>query len=100
MPLPNLTPETQCTAKCKRTGKRCLRLKAWGCQTCMVHGARRQESILRGADHPQYRHGKETKEARSHRHETSKRLHNLVDLGNAIGLFRPPVKLRGRKPRL
>ncbi len=98
MPLPNLNPETQCNAKCKRTGKRCLRLRAWGCKTCMVHGARRPDSILRGANHPQYRHGRETLVARAERHEASTRLHHLVDLGNSIGLFVPGTKLKGRRP--
>lgn len=66
----------------------------------MVHGARRPESILRGENHPQYRHGGETKEAKDNRREASKRLHDLVDIGNAIGMFQPFAKLRGRKPTM
>ena len=99
MPLPNLTPELQCKAICRRNGKRCQNFKAWGQPVCRYHGARPPESILRGANHPQYRHGKETKEARAERHATSKRLHQLIDLGNAIGMFRPGTKLRGRRPK-
>lgn len=98
MPLPNLTPELQCKAMCRRNGKRCQNFKAWGQTVCRYHGARPPESILRGANHPQYRHGKETKEARAERHAASKRLHELVDLGNAIGMFLPKAKLRGRRP--
>lgn len=98
MPLPNLTLENQCQAISRRTGDRCMNLKAWGCVTCRYHGARPPGSVLRGNDHPQYKHGKETQEAKAHRREASKQLHKLVDLGNAIGMFQPGTKLRGRKP--
>lgn len=98
MPLPNLIPELQCKAICRRNGKRCQNLKAWGQPVCRYHGARPPESILRGANHPQYSHGKETQEAKAHRRNASKRLHELVDLGNAIGMFEPGTKLRGRRP--
>jgi hypothetical protein len=37
--------------------------------------------------------------AREERRETSIRLHELLDLGNAIGMFQPETKLRGRKPK-
>ena len=99
MTLPNLTPENHCLAISRRTGEQCKNFKAWGCPTrCRYHGARRPETILRDANHPQYRHGQETKEAKADRREASKQLHKLVDLGNAIGMFQPGTKLRGRKP--
>ena len=100
MPLANLTPEKQCQAISHRTGERCKNFKAWGCPTrCRYHGARRPETILRGANHPQFRHGNETKEAKNQRQKSSRRLHELVDLGNAIGMFQARTKLRGRKPK-
>lgn len=101
MPLPNLTPENQCQAISRRTGKRCLNFKCihWSQEVCRYHGARPPESILRGANHPQYRHGKETKTAKANRREASKQLHELVNLGNAIEMFLPGTKLRGRKPK-
>lgn len=99
MPLPNLTPENQCQAISRRTGERCKNFKAWEQSVCRYHGARRPETILRGVNHPQYRHGEETKEAKAHRRNASMRLHELVDLGNAIGLFQPGTKLRGRRPK-
>lgn len=98
MPLPNLTPENQCKAISRRTGERCQNFKTWGQPVCRYHGARPPESFLRGTNHPQYRHGNETKEAKAHRRESNKRLHELVDLGNAIGMFQPGTKILGRRP--
>lgn len=97
--LPHIKTNRQCTAKAKSTQTRCLNPAAYGCKTCRVHGARRPESINRGKDHPNYKHGKLTQEMRDNRREASKRLHELVDLGNAIQMFFPQTKLRGRRPR-
>lgn len=66
---------------------------------CRYHGARHPETILKGANHPQYRHGNETIEARKRRREMSIHLLELLDLGNTIGMFQPGTKLRGRKPK-
>lgn len=99
MPLPNLTPDLQCQAISRRTGNPCQNFKAWGQSVCRYHGARPIETILRDANHPQYRHGQETKVAKANRRNASKRLHELVDLGNAIGMFQPGTKLRGRRPK-
>lgn len=64
---------------------------------CRYHGARKPETIMRGVNHPQYRHGEETLEAKA---ERSLRLSELRDLeaimfewGVASG-----AKWRGRKP--
>jgi hypothetical protein len=54
----------QCTARSKRTGLPCNNPAAHGCRTCRVHGARRQETIKKGKDHPQFTFGNETRERR------------------------------------
>lgn len=56
--------DKQCTARAKSTGLRCLNPAAYGCRTCRVHGARKQKSIKRGKNHPNYLHGMETLKAK------------------------------------
>ena len=59
MPLSNI--KTQCTAIARSTGNRCLNPKVGICRTCKNHGGRK--NILVGTQHPNYRHGFDTKEA-------------------------------------
>lgn len=99
MPLPYLPETKRCTAKAKSTQQRCMNPAAHGCRTCRLHGARRPEAIRRGTNHPQYKDGNHTIEVKSARQVAIKRLHDLCDLGNQIGLFAEEVKLRGRKPK-
>ena len=99
MPLPHLTEPKRCTAKAKSKQSRCNNPAAYGCKTCRMHGARKPETIRRGADHPQYVHGRETTEAKSARQAAVKRIHDLCDLGNEVNLFGSPVKLRGPRPK-
>ena len=61
MPLPNLN--RQCVVRARSTGVRCLNPAAFGCRSCRLHGARGPDTIRRGRDHPNYRHGWRTKEA-------------------------------------
>ena len=76
----------RCTARCKSRGlDRCRNPAAFGCNTCRFHGARRPETIKRGADHPQFVHGRETQQRRQARQEASIRLRHLEDL---MHLFR------------
>ena len=49
----------QCTARARTTGNRCLNPAAFGCKTCRYHGARRQNTIKTGKNHPNFRHGRE-----------------------------------------
>lgn len=66
MPLPSvLNGAKQCTAKSKRTKLPCNNPAAHGCKTCRVHGARRQETIRKGKNHPQFTFGTETREIRA-----------------------------------
>ena len=67
-------PDKQCTAQAKSTGLRCLNPAAYGCRTCRVHGARKQNSIKRGNSHPNYLHGMETLDAKRLRREAFSQL--------------------------
>ena len=69
MPLPSVSKHqaSQCTARAKSTKYRCLNPAAYGCRTCRLHGAHKPNSIKRGKDHPNYRHGIETLERKRQR---------------------------------
>jgi hypothetical protein len=59
--------------------------------------AKNPEAIKRGANHPQYRHGQETLEAKAERSQRLGELRELEALSFALGLASGP-KWRGRKP--
>ena len=69
MPLPNVRSGTasQCEARSRSADRRCLNPAAFGMRTCRYHGARRVNTVLHGTDHPQYKHGLETKDAKAKR---------------------------------
>ncbi len=98
MPLPNVatgrTP--QCKAWSKRSLERCRNPAAYGMPVCRFHGARRPDAVLRGPRHPQYRHGRETLEARRGRVEAMTRIRVLADLGVAGGFL--TKRISGRRP--
>jgi hypothetical protein len=98
MPLPNVasgrTP--QCRARSKRSLERCKNPAAYGMPVCRFHGARRPDAVLRGLRHPQYRHGRETLEARRGRMEAMSRIRDLVELGIRGGFLKRRVP--GRRP--
>jgi len=100
MPLPCIQNGTapRCQGRSKRTGLPCLNPAAFGCKTCRVHGAHRSRNAAKGEAHYNYQHGGFTKESRTEQSRKSAELHQLVDLGNAIGLFNGKVALRGRPP--
>lgn len=52
---------------------------------------------MRGASHPQYRHGQETLEAKAERNRMLTELRELEAISYALGLARG-AKWRGRKP--
>ena len=66
MPLPSVSQynAAQCTARAKSTQNRCLNPAAYSCKTCRIHGARKRGSIKAGTDHPNYKNGTETLEAK------------------------------------
>ena len=99
MPLPNILSgkTARCKAKCKARGDQCLNPAAYGMMVCRYHGARKPETIMRGANHPQYRHGHETLEAKAERNQRLGELRELEALSFAFGLA-VGTKWRGRKP--
>jgi len=98
MPLPSvLNGALQCQVNCKRTGIRCNNPAAYGCKACRLHGAHKSRNVLQGANHPQYKHGVESKASRKAYQETLLRLAYLVTIGEHIKMFVGP-KSRGRKP--
>ena len=101
MPLPGIKSgkAQRCSAKCKaRGGHRCLNPAAYGMMVCRYHGARKPETIMRDAAHPQHRHGQETLEAKSERSARLAELRELEALSFALGLATGP-RWPGRKPK-
>jgi len=98
MPLPNITSgETlRCSATCKGRGDRCRNPAAYGMPVCRYHGARKPETVRRGASHPQYRHGQETREAKAGRSKKLAELRDLEALSFTLGLAAGP-RWRGRQ---
>ena len=97
MPLPSvrLYGAEQCKARAKHSKQRCLNPAAYGMPVCRFHGAHKK--ILKGKDHPNYRHGNETHAARERNHEMSLQLAELEEIGFAIGIL-DGHRTRGRKP--
>ena len=58
--------------------------------------SRKPQTVLKGKDHPNYRHGNETLDARQKRREMSGELAELEAVGFAIGMLRG-TRTRGRK---
>ena len=101
MSLPSVSEHgaNQCTAQAKSTKQRCLNPAAYGCRTCRLHGARRQNTIKRGKCHPNYRHGTETIEAKRQRSKKLAELREIEDDLIERGLIRSKRTV-GRKPVL
>ena len=99
MPLPSVSEHraNQCTAQAKSTKQRCLNPAAYGCRTCRLHGARRQNTIKRGECHPNFRHGMETIEAKRQRSIKLAELREIEDDLIARGLIKCKRTV-GRKP--
>jgi hypothetical protein len=64
-----------------------------------MHGAHRSRNSAKGENHYNYKHGEATKTARAEHAKRSAELHQLVALGNEIGLFDGKAALRGRPPK-
>jgi len=103
MPLPSVAIHgaRQCKAITKRSKKRCLNPAAYGCSTCRYHGATPVHSRknVTGEDHPQFKHGRDTKLAKERHQQTMVKLLLLEDLGHHIKMFpESATRTRGRKP--
>jgi hypothetical protein len=99
MPLPAVSKHgaTRCRAKAKHSGQPCNNLAAHGMPVCRVHGARRPETIRKGAKHPAYQHGQETQEAKAERSAKLTELRQLEAVMHAACALVGP-RWRGRKP--
>lgn len=52
-----------------------------------------------GEDHPQFKHGRNTKQSKEQHQRTTAQLHFLEDLGHHIKMFHEhATRTRGRKP--
>jgi hypothetical protein len=67
-------------------------------RVCRYHGAKKPDTIKRGADHPQYRHGGETLKAKAERSRKLTELRELEALSFALGLA-SGMRWRGQKPK-
>ena len=103
MPLPNvrLGIVPRCQAKSKRSGERCWNLCAHGSATvCRMHGARPKRTILSGEQHPNFKHGKDTRAKRKQNAISAAKLLLLRDLGVRLRMFGDqPTGWPGRRPR-
>ena len=99
MPLPNILSgkTARCKAKCKARGDQCRNPAAYGMSVCRYHGARKPETIMRGANHPQHKKGLETLEAKAERSQRLCELRELEALAFAMGIA-SGHRWRGRKP--
>lgn len=93
----------QCQAMSKRTRLQCRAPAVKGKNVCRTHGglstgSKTEQGRQRCAEAKTV-HGEETRSKRAERSRKSAELHELVDLGNQIGLFSGKVLLRGRRPR-
>lgn len=99
MPLPSvLKGAKQCQVLTKRTKQMCKNPAAYGCRCCRMHGAHKSKNVLRGAEHPHYRTGEETLQAKAVRSEKSEMFRYLTDIGNHCEMFNKVIKTRGRLP--
>ena len=72
---------------------------------CRYHGARKPETIRKGASHPQYRHGRETYEAKAAQHTMSVFFHEVEELMFSLNMivaetegFEPSIPVVGMVP--
>jgi hypothetical protein len=98
MPLPNVLSGTsqRCKAESKRSQERCKNPAAYGMPVCRYHGARKPETIRRGANHPQYKHGRETLVAKAERSAMLSQLREIEAIMFATGIAKG-ARWRGRK---
>ena len=102
MPLPAVVSgkARRCKAMCKARGAQCSQPAAFGMPVCRYHGARKPEAVKRGEDHPQYRHGQETLEAKAERSRRLAELRVLEALSVAYGWVPEGTpRWRGRKAK-
>ena len=88
MPLPAITKygAKQCQCNSKRTGLPCKNLAAHGCTSCRMHGAHASKNVLKGTEHPNYKYGLDTNEAKAERKKKFAELREITtNLGVKLG---------------
>ena len=93
----------QCQAVSKRSNLQCKAPAKRGRNVCRTHGGvstgpRTQEGRLKCGDVHRI-HGRETRAKRAERSLKLRELYELLELGNAIGLFNTQTIFRGRRPK-
>jgi UDP-2,3-diacylglucosamine pyrophosphatase LpxH len=97
MPLQSvLNGAKRCSNLTKRTKQPCKNPAAYGCKTCLMHGARKPETIKRGKDHVNFVHGRRTLEAQAEQSTVSRRLQQIEDVMHLLGMT-TAKRSRGRK---
>jgi len=67
-------------------------------KVCHKHGARKKDTILRGKDHPRYKHGEATQEARAEYSRNTHELRKIEDIAFKCGIM-SGTRTLGRKPK-
>lgn len=101
MPLPNILSgkAKRCQGTCRSRGAPCFNLAAYGMNFCRYHGGRPSSTVRRGTDHPAFKHGLETIEAKAERSKKLTELRDLEAMMFDLGLASPnATRWRGRKP--
>jgi hypothetical protein len=100
MPLPSVTTHgaLRCHAKSKSTGQQCQNPSAFGMKVCRLHGARKPNTILKGAAHPAFKHGEETLAAKTALSAGLAELRRLEGLMHQLGMT-TARRTPGRKPK-
>lgn len=101
MPLPNVHSgkARRCQGICRSRRAPCWNPAAFGMNFCKYHGSRPSSTVRRGADHPAFKHGQETLEAKAERSNRLAELRVLEATIFDLGLASTGVhRWRGRKP--
>lgn len=100
MPLPIVLAghAARCTAHSRTTGSRCWNPAAFGMATCRYHGARRPQTVRMGQEHPQYKDGRETQQAKEQRSRALARIALYEQVLAQAGQLSGP-RTRGPKPK-
>ena len=99
MPLPSQKyGALQCSAKSKRSGKRCLNNAVTGASVCRMHGFVPKDKIKRGKAHYNYVSGRRSLDTQKEKSHRLCELRYLEELGHTIGIMNGH-RTRGRKPK-
>lgn len=100
MPLPAVIAgyAPRCSARSRTTGSRCWNPAAFGMATCRYHGARRPQTVRKGEEHPRYKNGRETQQAKQQRSQALARIALYEEVLAQAGQLCGP-RTRGPKPK-